>query len=432
MTQIPLSWKLSMEGTDDVLNKLRRVHSEFQKGEIDTAQYAKSLREVKRDLNTFAQTSAFSTKIFLAQNPVIGTLSRSFSTLASVSRTMLSITNALNIARIASNTADSRTLEVQRQISETMRAINRESDPEKLQSLNEQLAVLKAELKELGDQKITDGLTHITILFSTIAGGGLATLKLIQGLAPALSTLGAVSLGATPLLALAGAVTSIALAAGVWLAVWEKLNNINGPFSSGLEALSGILGPITKAIIGFFTLDIPNAVKAVGESLTQFFLTDLPTWAMNGFNMVKTAFVTVWNGIVKTLEGGINSFMGGFESFLNGIINGINRIISGLNKLPFVSIAKISPVSLPRVSIPLIPAKDGFEGMVNSPTMFLAGESGAEHVSITPNGGSRSSSGTTINQYITVQGSLVSERELFRIIGKHQKTKYKRLGFTGV
>jgi len=42
----------------------------------------------------------------------------------------------------------------------------------------------------------------------------------------------------------------------------------------------------------------------------------------------------------------------------------------------------------------LITAADGFNGMVNSPTMFMAGEAGSEHVSITPNGGS---GGITVN-----------------------------------
>jgi hypothetical protein len=45
----------------------------------------------------------------------------------------------------------------------------------------------------------------------------------------------------------------------------------------------------------------------------------------------------------------------------------------------------------------LITAADGFNGMVNSPTMFMAGEAGSEHVSITPNGGSNGSGGITVN-----------------------------------
>ena len=34
----------------------------------------------------------------------------------------------------------------------------------------------------------------------------------------------------------------------------------------------------------------------------------------------------------------------------------------------------------------IIPAAEGFDGMVNSPTLFMAGEAGAEHVKVTPNG----------------------------------------------
>ena len=43
-----------------------------------------------------------------------------------------------------------------------------------------------------------------------------------------------------------------------------------------------------------------------------------------------------------------------------------------------------------------IPAANGFSGMVNKPTMFLAGEAGSEHVDITPSGGS-SGGGITVN-----------------------------------
>jgi hypothetical protein len=34
----------------------------------------------------------------------------------------------------------------------------------------------------------------------------------------------------------------------------------------------------------------------------------------------------------------------------------------------------------------VIPAAEGFDGMVNKPTMFMAGEAGSEHVKVTPNG----------------------------------------------
>jgi len=42
-------------------------------------------------------------------------------------------------------------------------------------------------------------------------------------------------------------------------------------------------------------------------------------------------------------------------------------------------------------------AAEGFDGMVNSPTMFMAGEAGAEHVKVTPNGQGGGGSNITIN-----------------------------------
>ena len=72
-------------------------------------------------------------------------------------------------------------------------------------------------------------------------------------------------------------------------------------------------------------------------------------------------------------------------------------------------------------------AASGFEGMISSPTMFLAGESGAEHVSITPV--NRGGGGQTINQYIIVQGSILAERDVERIANKSLKRDLKRVGF---
>tara|TARA_R110002110_G_scaffold400261_1_gene616488 strand:+ start:53 stop:1057 length:1005 start_codon:yes stop_codon:yes gene_type:complete len=60
-----------------------------------------------------------------------------------------------------------------------------------------------------------------------------------------------------------------------------------------------------------------------------------------------------------------------------------------------------------------IPAADGFNGMVNKPTMFLAGEAGSEHVNITPSGGS--GGGITVN-IGTMNGSDNDLRKLKKTI----------------
>ena len=118
----------------------------------------------------------------------------------------------------------------------------------------------------------------------------------------------------------------------------------------------------------------------------------------------------------------------GFIAVLNGIISGYNRI-AGLLHLPMLG--QIGSVSIPVPAIPMIAAANGFNGMANSPTMFLAGEAGSEHVSITPNGGSsKGNNGLTVINYITVQGSIKSSQELAKDVDKVMKDTLKRHGWT--
>lgn len=81
-------------------------------------------------------------------------------------------------------------------------------------------------------------------------------------------------------------------------------------------------------------------------------------------------------------------------------------------------------------TLPMIHAKNGYEGIVNSPTRFLAGESRSEMVKITPLGSmTKNNSNTTIIQNIYVQGSILAEREVERISDRALKRDLKRVGF---
>jgi len=62
-----------------------------------------------------------------------------------------------------------------------------------------------------------------------------------------------------------------------------------------------------------------------------------------------------------------------------------------------------------------VAAANGFDGMVNSPTLFLAGESGSEHVRVTPNGSGGGSGGITVN-IGTMNGSDNDLRKLKKTI----------------
>ena len=57
-----------------------------------------------------------------------------------------------------------------------------------------------------------------------------------------------------------------------------------------------------------------------------------------------------------------------------------------------------------------VSAANGFDGMVNSPTMFLAGEAGAEHVTVTPNG-----QGGGSNITINIQNMNGSDNDLRKL-----------------
>jgi len=80
-------------------------------------------------------------------------------------------------------------------------------------------------------------------------------------------------------------------------------------------------------------------------------------------------------------------------------------------------------------TMPNIFAAGGYEGIVSKPTMFMVGEAGSEMVKISPLGRMKGSGGTVIIQNITVQGSILAEREVERIADRGLKRDLKRVGF---
>ena len=114
-------------------------------------------------------------------------------------------------------------------------------------------------------------------------------------------------------------------------------------------------------------------------------------------------------------------------------INGtINQLIKNYNKIAAKTGKATIPLGTfsPAKTTPfgtLKSAASGFEGLITRPTTFLTGEAGAEHVSITPVGSS--GGGQQIIQYITVQGSILAERDVEKIANNALKRDLKRVGF---
>jgi hypothetical protein len=149
---------------------------------------------------------------------------------------------------------------------------------------------------------------------------------------------------------------------------------------------------------------------------------------------IRMGFVSFANGMIMGFNGMIVSYTKGAELLANGVIAGINGIISAYNRLASAlklpDLPSLSYLSLSAPQIPLIAAANGFNGDVNGPHLFLAGEAGQEHVSITPNGGSsKGNNGPTVINYITVQGSIKSSQELAKDVDKVMKDTLKRHGW---
>lgn len=77
----------------------------------------------------------------------------------------------------------------------------------------------------------------------------------------------------------------------------------------------------------------------------------------------------------------------------------------------------------------VIKSATGFSGMVSSPTMFMAGEAGLENVNIRPLGRSSSNGQGTTNIFIQPAGSILAQRDLFKMFDDYFKGRLKSNGF---
>ena len=110
-----------------------------------------------------------------------------------------------------------------------------------------------------------------------------------------------------------------------------------------------------------------------------------------------------------------------------GAWNVMNTLESQIKKLVNMMLAiGITDPNIQSIYSP-IKAAHGYDGMINHPTLFLAGESGPEHISITPNGRSYGGNTTIVN----IGGSVITERQLFARLDEIQKNNLRRRGFVG-
>lgn len=418
---IPLEWKASISGVEDVKAKLQTLNQEYRNGQIGVQEYSAKSRLLTGTLRNVNSGFNQQKQILLATHPALNALSRGMSIFSSVSHSALSIINALNISNLnqiqhsqALTDKQLELIEARKELANLIASGLSLDDPrvllakQKVESLTKSIEDLN---KQYAAQQSQQFATNTIALATAIGTMGTAIINII----PWLKTFSVTSLAAFGPIALLAVL--IATAFGLIVAA---LATVNPEFKS--------LNDSIIAIIPQWQLfsDAVSFLQATGEAhgawlrdnFVPIFTTLIPTALVEA----KTAFINFANGTIKLFEFMYNSVKNGFVFLINGIITGLNLLIKGFNKISPIKIGLIPHISVPDVKIPLIKAATGFEGIVNRPTMFLAGEAGSEAVSIRPNGGG---GGTVI---VHVHGSILAEREVERIGLNALKRDLKRVG----
>ena len=391
--QVPLEWKMSVSGNNQVKSVMNDLNSALARGQISTSDYADSQAKLAATARKVNSSHKQQNDIFMAMHPNVNKLSRSFSTFASIARTTLALMNSINLILIAQNTQSSSLAKVTAEMAEKQRELDRTQDPVARQKLIEDMSILRAKMEELKNQ---DMVTYWESWITGIIGAGLFAnifLKHIGTISTALATgLGGAALATV--LGLAAAFVAVA-AAGFFV------GRILGDFvNTALEKWDFFywskIEPMLVNMIDFFTVAIPNAVEVFKEGVIA------------GFIAVATYLTVDLPNALRTLAGGaigiFNTIIGAVEGLINTIIDGINRLIMAYNavasKLGLGKLALLQHVSFDRLTLPEAPNKAANGPQQQGPS----------------------------NTYITVQGSILTERELMNMVDDNSKQSFKRRG----
>lgn len=383
---IPLSWDLSIHGAEDVKARLQDINEQFARGEITTQQYAQGLRGVNRDARVLNNTQTLQKNIFLATHPVINNLTRAMSVFSSVLHTASTALTLINTANIALNTNTGNVAEAQAELNQAYReqaeALAKYGvDSKKYMEATERVNVATARLGE----EIERSKSQIANFWSSLVIGA------------------------------ASVVTSIVLTFGKIAPFLSGFGGLFGGFTSFFAALP--TGMTNFALFASQFLDlIPGMIEAqaaFGEAMRVFFRQMLPSFTTYGIQVI-TNFINIAG---KTLVEGVNRIVRAVVNAINVLISAYNSAASVLN-LPKITPLKFTPVNWSPVGVTQTSTFPGGISSQTNPGEF-----------ITPNVGHVGgvSGGTQV--YITVEGSILSLRELDAALDKSLKRQLIQRGF---
>ena len=399
---IPLTWKASIFGAEDVKAKLAEIRTEYQNGGIGIQEYTQKQTFLTRQLRQSNQTLGMQKSVFLATHPALNQLSRAMSIYGGVSRSVLSIMNAINLASIATHQFDQQIFDLNlqkldqekkiRQLKDQGREGTAEYD-EEIAKLKEIAAQIKAIQEESKKQDLSNFVTSLSAIGTAVAVSTSAIISILPHMTKlrgALAALSAVSwTAAGPWGALAAAIIAVGVASYyLGNALWGD-NKIGEAFAA-IDLWWYTSGqPTLDSIANYFTVTIPAAIGASWVAFTGLFKNLGP--------LVKTAV----NGIVGFLQVLIN----GFIAVINAFISAYNAIAKRLGRS---TIPKLAPINLSSI---------GGSGS----------SSGVESKPLSGSAFSKSAGGAVVT--IIVNGSILAEREVAKIADEALKQNLKRVGF---
>jgi hypothetical protein len=209
--------------------------------------------------------------------------------------------------------------------------------------------------------------------------------------------------------------------------------DVEGLDFSGID----IIAPKFEDIENLIGTTMPEAYTANEESFNQTFADNIPRTIAETSPVITGGFQEMWNTVIGATNFAGDALTQATNQIFKMLIDNMNLMIEAYNRAaekmgkPKIATIKFSPGKFESIeSIPAIAAATGFSGIVDRPTLFLAGEAGAESVNITPGVGKSANVGSTT--IINVKGSVVTERELMKMVDNNLKSKFKARGFTGI
>lgn len=427
----PVKWDFQISGADDVVSSLRSIKEAQTDLDTSTKHSTQSWHEQARAATMVINEDRYRERVLLASRPALLETVRIGGLISGMARTASAGLNMMNLALILAGQKSGSLSDKQMELARAQAQYNADIErfgadsPQAIKDLGDinalqgqvaqatrenQLAQVDAGISFVTSAALI-GSSIATMLprIMTFAAGAVVSGVSYDGALASMSTATSVFgitmdtvMAAVPFIALAAAAVAAAI---LIYQNWDKIVAFFKPFIDWMQnTFAPVLGAVWNALVSAAT---------------------------TAWNILHNAFVALWNGWAGIANVGIKAISDGIISFLNGAIDMINGFLTGINTIlaaaHLPTIGVVGHVTWQAPQIPTITAAAGFNGVVNQPTLFLAGEAGqSESVQIgSPNSGG-SGGVSMVNHF---HGSIMTERQVSDMVLRRLERKLRDRGW---